>query len=68
MGAARKITIHVPEELLQRAQKSTGQGITETVRRGLQVVAASDAFDQLRKLRGKVKFSLDLKKLRHDRE
>lgn len=67
MRSAKKITIHVPEDLLQKAQKSTGQGITETVRRGLQLVAASESYEALRRLRGKVKFSVSLKNLREDR-
>ncbi len=67
MGNAKKITVHVQEELLKKAQKSTGQGITETIRRGLQLVAASESYEALRRLRGKVKFSVDLKSLREDR-
>ena len=66
--AERKITVHVPEELLDRAQKSSGQGVTETVRRGLQLVAAGDTFRRLAKLRRRVKFSLDLARLREDRK
>jgi hypothetical protein len=68
MDHAKKITVHVPEELLLKAQKSTGQGITETIRRGLQLVAASESYEGLRRLRGKVKFSIDLKSLRDDRQ
>ncbi len=63
----KKITAHLPEDLLARAQKATGEGITETLRRGLQLVSAGEAYDNLRRLRGKVKFSIDLKKLRDDR-
>lgn len=63
----RKITVEVPEELLEKAQRATGAGITETVRRGLQIVAASDAYANLRKLRGKVKFSLTAEQLKDDR-
>ena len=65
--AERKITVHVPEELLDRAQKSSGQGVTETVRQGLRLVAAGDTFRRVAKLRGRVKFSLDLARLREDR-
>ncbi|MEO7190329.1 MAG: hypothetical protein ABI051_04680 [Vicinamibacterales bacterium] len=65
--AERKITLHVPEELLDRAQRSTGQGITETVRQGLQLVAAGDTFRRVAKLRGTVKFSIDPARLRDDR-
>ena len=68
MSVARKITVHVPQDLLEKAQKSTGQGITETIRRGLQLVAASDAYKKLRALRGKVPISLDIEALREDRK
>ena len=63
----RKITLELPEDLLLKAQKSTGEGITATVRRGLELLAASTAYTELRKLRGKVKFSVKLKELRNDR-
>jgi hypothetical protein len=65
--AERKITIHVPDDLLARAQKSTGQGITETIRQGLRLVAAAETFREVAKLRGKVRFSLDAARLREDR-
>ena len=67
MKPARKITVHIPGDLLQQAQKSTGRGITETVRRGLQLVAAGEAYRQLRAMRGKVRVRVDLKALREDR-
>ena len=68
MGTAeRKITVHVPDDLLERAQKSSGQGITETVRQGLRLVAAGDTFRRVANLRGTVKFSIDLARLRDDR-
>jgi len=70
MGAIskeRKITVQVPEDLLDRAQKSSGQGITETVRQGLRLVAAAETFREVAKLRGTVKFSVDLARLREDR-
>jgi hypothetical protein len=67
MTAAKKVTVHLPEDLLARAQESTGQGITETIRRGLQLIAASESYEKLRSLRGKVKLSIDTKRLREDR-
>jgi hypothetical protein len=67
METARKITIEVPPELLDKAQKATGAGITQTVRIGLQLVAASQAYAQLRQLRGKVRFSRALADLKTDR-
>jgi hypothetical protein len=67
MKSARKITIEVPEDLLRKAQDSTGEGITQTIRRGLQLVAAGRAYEDLRGFRGRVKVSLDLRRLRDDR-
>jgi hypothetical protein len=63
----RKITLEVPEDLLERAMESTGEGVTRTVRRGLELVAAGRAYDELRQLRGKVKLGVDLEALREDR-
>lgn len=57
MENARKITVEVPEDLLEKAQQASGAGITQTVRTGLQLVAASHAYARLRELRGKVRFS-----------
>ena len=67
METIRKITVHVPADLLDKAQETTGGGITATVRQGLQLVAATDTYRRLRKLRGKVKLSVDLDRLREDR-
>lgn len=67
MNVARKITIEVSEELLQRAQNASGSGITQTVRTGLMLVAASRSYARLRKLRGKVKFSATVEELKRDR-
>ena len=67
MRSAREITVEVPEDLLRKAQRCTGAGITATVRQGLELVAASDAYAKLGKLRGKVQFSVSLEELRKDR-
>ena len=66
MSNIKKVTIHLPEELLEKAQEATGEGITETVRRGLELIAAAKAYEDVRALRGKVKFGIDLMKLRDD--
>ena len=65
--ATKKVTVHLPQDLLERALQSTGKGVTETVRDGLRLVAASDAYRTLGRMRGKVKFSVALKRLREDR-
>lgn len=62
----KKLTVEVPDALLKRATAATGKGITPTVRKGLELVAASKAYAQLRNLRGKVKFSIKLSELRND--
>ena len=67
MDRARKITIEVPLELLEKAQRASGSGITQTVRTGLQLVAASQAYARLRELRGKVRFTRTLAELKADR-
>lgn len=67
MSETRKITVEVPEELLERALEASGEGITGTVRRGLGLVAAGRAYEELRRLRGKVRLGIDLEALREDR-
>lgn len=67
MAASQKVTIEVPADLLRRARRSTGEGITATVRKGLELVAARSAYEELRRLRGKVRLDLDLEALRQDR-
>jgi predicted CopG family antitoxin len=37
------------------------------MRKGLELLAASEAYEQLLKMRGKVKFSINLNELREDR-
>lgn len=65
--AIQKVTVHIDRELLRRAKERTGKGVTATIRQGLELVAASAVYDRLRALRGQVRFSIDLKKLREDR-
>ena len=67
MASPKKVTIELPADLLERAQKSTGKGITATIRAGLSLVAARRAYEGLRKRRGRVVFSIDLDRLREDR-
>ena len=67
METARKITVEVPQELLEKAQRASGVGITQTVRTGLQLVAAARTYARLRRLRGKVRFSRTVAELKADR-
>ena len=65
--ASRKITVEVPDALLQRAQQASGKGVTATVRDGLRLLAAAEAYRGLRRLRGKVRLSVGVDRLREDR-
>jgi len=67
MDPVQKITVEVPAALLEKARRASGTGITDTVRTGLQLVAASNAYDRLRRLRGTVRFSRTLAALKADR-
>ena len=67
MERMRKITVAIPSELLDKAQRASGTGITQTVRAGLQLVAASQTYAKLRGLRGKVRFALMWADLKVDR-
>jgi hypothetical protein len=69
MSEMRKITAFVPADLLASAQAYTGEGVTETLRQALETLAHQAFYDQLRALKGKVKFDdFDLDELRRDRE
>jgi post-segregation antitoxin (ccd killing protein) len=63
----QKITIYIPKDLLATARKASHNNITETIKSGLQLLIAEKACENLRKMRGKGKFTIDLKKLREDR-
>lgn len=66
MGRLKKITVEVPEELLESARQD-GQGISDTVREALELKARHQAYQRLRELRGKVKWSIDYKTMKYDR-
>ena len=65
--ALQKITVQVDRDVLKKARERTGQGVTATIRHGLELVAAGAVYDRLRALRGKVAFSIDFRALRRDR-
>ena len=67
MRRARKVTVEVPRELLEKAQRASGAGVTQTIRAGLKLIAASRTYAQLRKLRGQVRFSRTVAELKADR-
>ena len=67
MASPRKITVEVPPDLLKKAKRASGKGITQTVRTGLQLLAATRAYDRLLKFQGKVRFSRTWQQLKDDR-
>ena len=67
MATKGKITVEVPNELLEKAQRASGTGVTQTVREGLQLVAASATYARLRGHRGKVRFTRTVAELKADR-
>jgi len=67
----QKITAALPQELLQRVQRLTGLGITETLREALENYARMKAYKNLSELGGKYKDcfkDFDLNELRKDRD
>lgn len=68
MSAEKKITVMLPEDLLNRALKASGEGITPTLRKGLELVAAKDTYRSLLKLKGKFDLKINLDESRKDRD
>ena len=62
--AVKKVTANLPAKLLERAQSTTGLGITETLVAGLEELERNRKRSALRMLRGKIRFELDLDKTR----
>ena len=67
MSEMRKITAFVPAELLAEAQACTGEGVTETLKRGLEELAKAKAYRDVMALRGKVFIDFDKEASREDR-
>lgn len=57
----------LPTDLLNRAIAASDKNMTATVRMGLELVAAGDAYRELLKWRGRYKPSISLEDLREDR-
>jgi hypothetical protein len=64
-GALRKITVEVSEDVLKRAS-AEGEGVTEVVRKALELRANHQAWRRLERWSGKVKWSTSLEELRED--
>ncbi len=61
---AKKVTVNLPSDVLERAQKITGRGITPTIIEGLRELERREQRSALRQLRGKVRLELDLDQTR----
>jgi hypothetical protein len=68
MSELRKITVQVQEDVLEKAQAYTGEGVTQTVNAALKQLASFQAQQELLKLRGKVKFSVSYDEIKRERE
>ena len=68
MKAQRKITVMLPELLIKQAMDASGAGLTPTLRKGLEMVAAKSTYEKLLALKGKFALDIDLDTLRKDRK
>ncbi len=58
--ATRRVTANIPKDLLARARRATGKGITGTLVEGLEALDRRAAAEKLIALAGQVKIDLDL--------
>ena len=59
-ASPRKITVNVPSDVLDEATRVTGKGVTATVIEGLTELLRRNQRSALRRLKGRVRFELDL--------
>ncbi|PYT33002.1 MAG: hypothetical protein DMG58_09000 [Acidobacteria bacterium] len=64
----RKVTVMLPKDLVERATKATGVGLTPTIRKGLESVVVAGAYQRIRERRGKVHLMINVDELREDRD
>lgn len=62
--ATRKVTVNLPADTLDDAMRITGKGLTPTLIDGLVEITRREKRSALRKLRGRVRFELDLDETR----
>lgn len=55
----KRITANIPERLLNEAREVRGEGITETLTYGLELILRSEAARLAEQLRGKIKIHED---------
>jgi hypothetical protein len=64
MSTVRKITVNVPADMLEDATRITGKGVTATIIEALGELRKREMRSALRRLKGKVRFDLDLETTR----
>ena len=64
----RKVTVMLPKDLVERATKASGLGLTPTIRKGLESVVVAGAYQRIRERRGKVHLTINVDELREDRD
>lgn len=62
----QKVTVNLPANLLKEATQNTGLGITETLRKSLELLNASAFYEEALMQKGKIKFGISVKNLRED--
>lgn len=64
----RKVTMNLPASLIDGLAERENKSLTEIVREALKAYRHARAYEALRKMRGKVKFDLNVDELREDRD
>lgn len=68
MKPQRKVTVLLPSELIKQALNASGLGLTPTLRKGLELVAAKDTYQKFLSLKGKFDLGINLNEFRKDRK
>lgn len=60
MTTVRRVTANLPRKLLEEAMEVTGEGITETLVEGLELIRRRRAYAKAMALRGSLDLEVDL--------
>lgn len=64
----KKVTINLPASLIDKTLSHNDKNLTEAIREALKAYNHARACNALKRLRGKVKFSLSYDQIKEDRE
>ena len=67
MSDVKRITANLPGKLLEEAMETTGNGITDTLTEGLELVRRTRAYRKAIALRGRLDLRIDLEESRERR-